>query len=127
MQGNAAAPANDTQAKAGSEAPATNYTAQYTVYTQRGKSLADEVRVAVTQFIQQRLHVLVLCLALCWAEAGSQGKLEDAERLLLAALYMARKGWGESDAHYAAATANLANVCRLAGKHFKAEALYLEV
>ena len=51
VQGNTAAPANDTQAKAGSEATADNYTAQYTVYTQRGKSLADEVRVAGTQFI----------------------------------------------------------------------------
>ena len=50
LQGNAAATADDTQAKASSEAPANNYTAQYTVYTQRAKSLADEVRFSCRRF-----------------------------------------------------------------------------
>lgn len=51
VQGHAVAVANNTQAKAGSEATANNYTAQYTVYTQRGKSLADEVRTACKQVL----------------------------------------------------------------------------
>ena len=51
VQGDAAAVVIDAQAKTGSEAPANNYTAQYTVYTQRAKSLADEVRFSCRHLI----------------------------------------------------------------------------
>ena len=47
VQGNTAAVADDIQDKGGNKAIAANdYTAQFTVYTQRSKSLADEVRTA---------------------------------------------------------------------------------
>ncbi|KAI3668872.1 hypothetical protein L6452_40088 [Arctium lappa] len=55
-----------------------------------------------------------------------QGKLEDAERLFVAALQEAKEGFGERDPHVASACNNLAELYRVKKAFDKAEPLYLE-
>lgn len=55
-----------------------------------------------------------------------QGKLPEAERLLVSALKEAREGFGEGDPHVASACNNLAELYRVKKDFSKAEPLYLE-
>ncbi|CAH9106146.1 unnamed protein product [Cuscuta europaea] len=55
-----------------------------------------------------------------------QGKLEDAEKLFLAAIEEAKEGFGERDSHVASACNNLAELYRVKKEFGKAEPLYLE-
>ncbi|KAK9846314.1 hypothetical protein WJX81_001401 [Elliptochloris bilobata] len=80
--------------KASDGSVANDYTAQFQIYTQRG------------------------------AEVARQKKFAAAERLLLAALDMARRGWGDEDEHVGAAQSNLAELYRVMGRADEAEALY---
>ncbi|GAU22418.1 hypothetical protein TSUD_123050 [Trifolium subterraneum] len=58
-------------------------------------------------------------------EDGS-GKLDDAERLFMAAIQEAKEGFGEQDPHVASACNNLAELYRVKKAFDKAEPLYLE-
>nr|XP_011469584.1 PREDICTED: kinesin light chain 1 isoform X2 [Fragaria vesca subsp. vesca] len=55
-----------------------------------------------------------------------QGKLEEAEKLFLAALQEAKEGFGKRDPHVASASNNLAELYRVNKLYHKAEPLYLE-
>nr|GMC56863.1 kinesin light chain 3 isoform X1 [Ipomoea batatas] len=55
-----------------------------------------------------------------------QGKLEDAEKLFLAAIQEAKEGFGDRDSHVASACNNLAELYRVKKELDKAEPLYLE-
>ncbi|CAJ2640699.1 unnamed protein product [Trifolium pratense] len=55
-----------------------------------------------------------------------QGKLDDAERLFVAAIQEAKEGFGEQDPHVASACNNLAELYRVKKAFDKAEPLYLE-
>lgn len=56
-----------------------------------------------------------------------QGDKAGAERYMKRALEEAKKGFGETDGHVAAAYNNLAEVYRNSKQYDKAEPLYLEV
>ncbi|KAM5558206.1 hypothetical protein ABKV19_020097 [Rosa sericea] len=55
-----------------------------------------------------------------------QGKVEEAEKLFLAALQEAKEGFGKRDPHVASASNNLAELYRVNKIYHKAEPLYLE-
>ncbi|XP_050388001.1 uncharacterized protein LOC126804968 isoform X2 [Argentina anserina] len=55
-----------------------------------------------------------------------QGKVEEAEKLFVAALQEAKEGFGERDPHVASASNNLAELYRVNKLYHKAEPLYLE-
>ncbi|XP_024187596.1 uncharacterized protein LOC112192199 isoform X4 [Rosa chinensis] len=55
-----------------------------------------------------------------------QGKVEEAEKLFLAALQEAEEGFGKRDPHVASASNNLAELYRVNKLYHKAEPLYLE-
>ncbi|XP_031109164.1 kinesin light chain 3 isoform X2 [Ipomoea triloba] len=55
-----------------------------------------------------------------------EGKLEDAEKLFLAAIQEAKEGFGDRDSHVASACNNLAELYRVKKELDKAKPLYLE-
>lgn len=55
-----------------------------------------------------------------------EGKLDDAERLFVAAIKEAKEGFGEQDPHVASSCNNLAELYRVKKEFDKAEPLYLE-
>ncbi|XP_050388004.1 uncharacterized protein LOC126804968 isoform X4 [Argentina anserina] len=55
-----------------------------------------------------------------------KGKVEEAEKLFVAALQEAKEGFGERDPHVASASNNLAELYRVNKLYHKAEPLYLE-
>ncbi len=72
-------------------------TAQWRVYTDRGRELLGK------------------------------GRASDAESFLVRALATAREGFGEDEPHVASACNNLAELYRLQQRHAEAEPLYREV
>ena len=73
VQGSAAAVGGDIQAQGGIEATTSNgYTAQYTVYTQRGKRLADEVQSAYKRLTQQQVTNRTVTYSVFQPHAGQE-------------------------------------------------------
>ena len=56
-----------------------------------------------------------------------QGDRKEAERFFRESMQLARRGFGESDPHFAATLVNLAEFLRLQRRHQEAEPMYREV
>lgn len=131
LQFYSAALADHFQAKGGTEAATANrQAAQFTAYALRAKELASKVNNMSSVLIQNNDSSTVACSEAVsqWPAALSQGKVEEAARLLKTAYELYHKG-SETDAHDAAVSNKhaLAWMCQQAGRHREAEALYLEV
>ena len=101
--------------------------AQYLDSALRAEALARKVKNALHPMLRGGSAILV-SPRVTLAEALSQGRVEEAERLLQTATELAYKGSG-TDAQEAAASNKqaLAMICQQLGRYRDAEALFLEV